>query len=184
MLINEKGNENLCRQAKTLENDMNKFRKENKINVVNNDASDESFDEIPTDGSAQHNWVEVPGSSSSNSNESAKSEKCSSVDTDSVFSDFTPTDASFPMDASTVMRTSIKKESLTDKNPSKIIRYNNKKKRIKIEFQVQALKCYSIQKSIFVYIKERLKIIQYFCCIFIRVKKIKNPYTSFMLKNS
>jgi hypothetical protein len=117
VLINEKGNDKLCRLAKTLENDMNKFRNENKINVVDNDASDESFDEIPTDSSAPHNWVEVAGSSSSNSNGSATSENCPSIGTDSVFSD---ADASFPMDAATVMRTSIKKESLIDKNPSKI----------------------------------------------------------------
>jgi hypothetical protein len=83
VLINEKGNEKLCRFAKTSENEMNKFRNENKINVANNDASDESFYEIPTDGKAPHKWVEVAGSSSSKSNGSATSENCPSISTDS-----------------------------------------------------------------------------------------------------
>ncbi len=78
---------------------MNKFRNENKINVLNNDASDESFDEILADGNLPYKWVEVAGSSSSNSNGSATSENCSSIGMDSVFNGDTSADTLFPMDA-------------------------------------------------------------------------------------
>ena len=94
---------------------MEKFRNENKLTVEKN-ADTDSFDE-DIESNVKNNGMLLAESNSSysnNSNGSSTSENYPSID-------FAPFDNSFPMDAATVMRTSIKKESLTDKNPSKKI---------------------------------------------------------------